>query len=67
MGQYQLDFPVKAAEATKPPPGLIESLSVTPRYVGRNSFDYLVEVESAGIVRACRPTSSNWQRSNVEA
>jgi PhzF family phenazine biosynthesis protein len=54
-GEYQLDFPVKAAEPAEPPPGLIESLGVSARYVGRNAFDYLVEVESAGVVRSLAP------------
>ena len=54
-GQYQLDFPIKAAAATKPPPGLVESLGVTPRHIGRNSFDFLVEVESAIVVRNLKP------------
>jgi PhzF family phenazine biosynthesis protein len=54
-GQYQLDFPIKAAEATKPPTGLIESLGARARYVGRNKFDYLVEVESDAVVRSLSP------------
>jgi PhzF family phenazine biosynthesis protein len=54
-GQYQLDFPIKAAETTQPPPGLVESLGVTARYVGRNAFDYLVEVESETVVRSLSP------------
>ncbi len=55
QGQYQLDFPVKAAEAVKPPTGLVDSLGVAARYVGRNKFDYLVEVESAAAVRSLSP------------
>ena len=31
---------------------LLESLNVTPRHVGLNKSDYLVEVESEGILRA---------------
>ena len=60
-GQYQLDFPIKAAAATSPPTGLLDSLGVTARYVGRNAFDYLVEVESAAVVRSLAPISSDWQ------
>ena len=55
-GLYQLDFPVKPAEPTGiPPPGLLESLAVSARYVGRNSFDYFVEVESEEIARGLSP------------
>lgn len=53
--RYQLDFPVKPATASEPPVGLIEALGVTPLLVGKNDFDYLVEVASADQVRAIRP------------
>lgn len=53
--RFQLDFPIKAEERTEPPPGLIESLNVQPRYIGRNKFDYLVEVESESVVRGLGP------------
>jgi PhzF family phenazine biosynthesis protein len=54
-GQYQLDFPITAAAATGPPVGLVESLGVTARHVGRTRFDYLVEAESAAVVRSLSP------------
>ncbi|HEY1066659.1 MAG TPA: PhzF family phenazine biosynthesis protein, partial [Pirellulales bacterium] len=50
-----LDFPAKSEEATEPPDGLLEALGATARYVGRNAFDYLVEVESEAVVRALAP------------
>lgn len=53
--RFQLDFPIKPEEATAPPPGLLESLSVASRYVGRNKFDYLVEIESEAVVRNLVP------------
>lgn len=53
--RFQLDFPIKAEEATEPPPGLFESLNVSSRYVGRNQFDYLVEVESEAALRSLAP------------
>lgn len=53
--QFQLDFPIIAEEKTEPPPGLIESLNVQPRYIGRNKFDYVVEVESESVVRGLGP------------
>lgn len=53
---YQLDFPVMAAEEkTEPPPGLLESLNVLPVRIGKNQFDYLVELESESQVRNLRP------------
>jgi PhzF family phenazine biosynthesis protein len=52
---FQLDFPIKAEEKTEPPPGLIESLNTHPIHVGRNQFDYLVEVESESVVRSLSP------------
>ncbi|HKR63542.1 MAG TPA: PhzF family phenazine biosynthesis protein [Thermoanaerobaculia bacterium] len=52
----ELDFPATREERSDPPPALLESLGVTnPVYVGRNKFDYLVEVESEEIVRSLKP------------
>jgi PhzF family phenazine biosynthesis protein len=52
----ELDFPARAAEACDAPDGLLESLGVhEPLYVGRNQFDYLIEVASADDVRAIQP------------
>ena len=39
-------------------PGLASGLGVEPVYVGRNQFDYLVEVESAAVLRALQPDHS---------
>jgi predicted PhzF superfamily epimerase YddE/YHI9 len=51
----ELDFPSEPEHETDAPPGLTESLGVTPVYVARNRFDYLVEAGSAEEVRALRP------------
>ncbi len=51
----ELDFPAKPAEPCDPPPDLARALGVPLRYVGRNGFDYLVEVESAAALRELRP------------
>src|SRR5438105_9194412 len=40
----EMDFPAKPEQRTAPPAGLIESLGVKPKYVGKNQFDYLVEL-----------------------
>lgn len=54
-GHIQLDFPIKPETEAEPPPGLLEALAVTPRYVGKNQFDYLVEVDSEAVVRSLAP------------
>ncbi|HSH83450.1 MAG TPA: PhzF family phenazine biosynthesis protein [Herpetosiphonaceae bacterium] len=51
----ELDFPSKLEEPVPAPPGLVEALGVEPVYVGRNEFDYLVELDSEGRVRGLRP------------
>jgi PhzF family phenazine biosynthesis protein len=51
----ELDFPATPAEATTPPDELVNALGVEPRYVGKNRFDYLVEVDSEEIVRGLEP------------
>jgi predicted PhzF superfamily epimerase YddE/YHI9 len=51
----ELDFPAKAEEATDAPPLLLESLGAKPVYVGRNQFDYLVEVGTEEELRALNP------------
>jgi PhzF family phenazine biosynthesis protein len=54
----EMDFPTQAEEAASPPPGLLPALGVTAIYVGKNQFDYLVEVESEEIVRGMQPDFS---------
>jgi PhzF family phenazine biosynthesis protein len=51
----ELDFPAKAEEPAEAPPLLIESLGVKPVYVGRNQFDYLIEVATEDELRALDP------------
>ena len=53
--RFELDFPIQPEEKVEPPPGLIEALGVCPVYVGKNQSDYLVEVESASVVRNLAP------------
>ena len=50
-----LNFPTKPETPSDSPPGLAEALGVEPVYVGRNAFDYIVEVESETAVRALNP------------
>ena len=51
----EMDFPVKVDEPADAPPRLAEALGVTFRYVGRNQFDYIVEVESETALRSLKP------------
>jgi PhzF family phenazine biosynthesis protein len=51
----ELDFPAKVEERASAPAGLMSALGVKPVYIGRNAFDYLVEVESEDAVRATKP------------
>lgn len=52
----ELDFPAKPNEEIAPPAGLLDALGVEETlFVGRNEFDYLVELASEDAVRALRP------------
>ena len=50
-----LDFPATPAEPATPPAGLTAAVGITPRFVGRSRFDYLLEVDGEDVVRGCRP------------
>jgi PhzF family phenazine biosynthesis protein len=58
----ELDFPAVRVEAANPPPDLVEALGVQARYVGKNKFDYLVEVESEEAVRSASPDHTRLRR-----
>jgi PhzF family phenazine biosynthesis protein len=51
----ELDFPATRAEPAAAPAGLTAAVGVTPRFVGRSRFDYLLEVDGEEIVRGCKP------------
>jgi len=51
----ELDFPATREESAPMPSGLAEALGATPKYVGRNQFDYLVEVDAEETVRSLAP------------
>jgi PhzF family phenazine biosynthesis protein len=51
----ELDFPSEPEEQATPPDDLLKALGVEPKYIGKNRFDYLIEVESEQIVRNVKP------------
>ena len=51
----ELDFPLKPEQPADAAPGLIEALGAAPRYIGKNQFDYLIEVESEAALRGLTP------------
>lgn len=52
----ELDFPATREERSDAPADLLESLGVAdPVYIGRNKFDYLVEVSSEEVLRSLVP------------
>ena len=54
-GWIELDFPAELEERVTAPSDLGRALGVTPTYVGKNRFDYLVEVVSEETVRNLKP------------
>jgi PhzF family phenazine biosynthesis protein len=51
----EMNFPATPEEPAEAPAGLIEALGVPAAYVGKNRFDYLVEVDSEEVVRNMQP------------
>ena len=53
--EIELNFPATPAEPASALPGMLEALGVSPRYVGKNAFDYLLEVPTEQEVRDLSP------------
>ncbi|MEO8430233.1 MAG: PhzF family phenazine biosynthesis protein [Acidobacteriota bacterium] len=54
--EIQLDFPAEPASPCEPPDGLLEALGIaSPRFAGRNRFDFFFELPSESDVRALTP------------
>src|ERR1035437_4441887 len=52
----ELDFPAKIAVPAEAPAELLAALGIAgAKFVGRNAFDYMVEVDSEEMVRALSP------------
>lgn len=54
----EMDFSAEPARPATAPPELAEALGVTPKHVGKNRMDYLVEVASEAEVRNLQPNFS---------
>jgi predicted PhzF superfamily epimerase YddE/YHI9 len=61
----EMDFPAEPARLSASPPGLTSALGVATRSVGRNRFDYLVELDSETTVRELRPDFHKLANFNV--
>ena len=58
-GWIRLDFPAKEPVAAEPPPMFDKALGgAKTTYIGKNVFDYIVELESADAVRNIKPNLS---------
>jgi PhzF family phenazine biosynthesis protein len=51
----ELDFPAEPEMQTEMPEALLKAFGVSVRYVGKNRFDFLIELESAEAVRKMVP------------
>ena len=51
----EMDFPAAPAQAVADAPDVLSALGVEAKYVGKNRFDYIVEVESETVLRSVRP------------
>ena len=51
----EMNFPAKLEEPAEPPPHFAEAVGARLDYVGRNQFDYLVEVQDEATLRGLRP------------
>jgi PhzF family phenazine biosynthesis protein len=54
-GWIEMNFPAKRAEPAEAPPQLADALGAELLHVGRNQFDYLVEVADEAALRALNP------------
>lgn len=58
-----LDFPAKAATAVEAPEGLLSALGVErANFVGKNAFDYFVEIDTEQQVRGLSPNHSTLRK-----
>lgn len=51
----EMDFPAELQKPAIAPPALTRAVGTTPVYIGRNRFDYLLELESEEVLRSLHP------------
>jgi PhzF family phenazine biosynthesis protein len=61
----ELNFPATPDTKIEAPPGLLESLGAKAKYIGKNVFDYLVEVNSEAEVRSLSPDFNGLKKFGV--
>ena len=61
----EMDFPAVGDQPAAAPEGLAEALGAPLRYVGRNRFDYLVELRSEEAVRRLQPDHTALRKIDV--
>jgi PhzF family phenazine biosynthesis protein len=62
----ELDFPATRDQQCDAPAALLEALGVrSPRYVGKNKFDYIIEVGSEDEVRNVKPDIAKLKQTNA--
>jgi PhzF family phenazine biosynthesis protein len=54
----ELNFPATPVEPIDAPADLLRALGVSATYIGKNRFDYLIEVDSEATLRAMQPDYS---------
>ncbi len=54
----ELNFPVTPEQEVAEPAHLLQALGVPAQYIGKNKFDYLIEVDSEEVVHNVRPNFS---------
>src|SRR3954470_12843033 len=55
QGEIGLNFPLEPDEPAPPPANLVAALNISPTYVGKNRFDYIVEVDAENRRRGLEP------------
>src|SRR5262249_37048147 len=53
--EIEMDFPAKVPLPADAPPGLIDALGASPKWIGSNRMDYFIEFASESIVRGVKP------------
>ncbi|GAC1653951.1 MAG: PhzF family phenazine biosynthesis protein [Ktedonobacteraceae bacterium] len=57
-GWIQLNFPARFEQKVDEPEHLLQALGVPAQYIGKNAYDYIVEVDAEDVVRHMRPNFS---------